>query len=142
MSSLQTPFISSNMLDPTDTALDHLANAISIIHASSVFHLFDYDGQVAMGLKCVKLLKKTPGSMILGRQAGALIAHEADSPRGDGKLYRHNAQSWKQMWQEVIGPQTGTKWRVEVNMAAETPGWLTERRIGGYGRVKFVCTLE
>ena len=43
---------------------------MSIIHASSFFHLFNREDQIRVACVCVELLKKTPGSLVFGRQIG------------------------------------------------------------------------
>lgn len=48
--------------------------SFGIIHASSFFHLFNWNEQVEAVSKAVRLLKPKKDSLILGRQAGTEIA--------------------------------------------------------------------
>jgi hypothetical protein len=54
-------------------------------------------------------------SLILGRQVGNTDAGEyVQATNESGIMYRHNAESFKKMWDEV-GEKTGTKWRVDYD---------------------------
>lgn len=87
-----------------------------IIHAASFFHLFDWEDQVRLGRRVVKLLKPVKGSVVFGRQRGNVSAGEYEHRTNEkGTMFRHNEDSWRSMW-ELIGEKTGTAWEVK--------GWL------------------
>jgi hypothetical protein len=67
----------------------------------------------------VKLLREKKGSVVLGRQVGNVEAGER-VPRTNEKqtMFRHNEESFKQMWVEV-GEATGTTWSVDVEIFKE-----------------------
>lgn len=48
--------------------------SFDVIHASSFFHLFNWDEQVEAVSKAVRLLKPKQDSLIVGRQAGTEVA--------------------------------------------------------------------
>lgn len=88
-------FSDANLLGP-------LYNGVDILHATAVFHLFSGDQQVDVARQCLRLLRKDPStrSLVLGGQAGNIDAKE--SVRKDGtKMYRHNGDSWKELWEKV-----------------------------------------
>lgn len=138
---IKTPFIATDMLDNKDSKLASLEGSISIIHASAVFHLFDWDKQVAFGVRCVELFQKRPGSMIFGRQAGSVVAGEQDHPRGDGKVFRHDQESWRRMWQEDIGRRTGTRWTVTVDAEDGGSRGQADGAWEGVMRMRYACTM-
>lgn len=98
--------------------LDALDGTVDIIHASSFFHLFQLEPQREIARRFVRLLKPKPGSLVLGRHMGNETAGETAQLRGDGRLFRHDLESWRLMWSE-IGRETGTRWRVEVGWDME-----------------------
>ncbi|KAI9725801.1 MAG: hypothetical protein M1828_002430 [Chrysothrix sp. TS-e1954] len=75
-STLQAHLFASDIFkyDPNSTSGTHplapLTDTVSIIHASSFFHLFDRPDQVQLACLCVALLIKQPGSLVFGRQTG------------------------------------------------------------------------
>ena len=63
-----------------------------------------------------------PGSLVIGRQAGNVIAGEMPSRSDPSKTaFRHNEDSWSEMW-GVVGKETGTEWRAEATLK-EVEGW-------------------
>lgn len=94
-------------------ALDKLKGEIDVIYAGSFLHLFDWDGQVRAVKRMVQLLKPEKDSLVVGRQVGALVAgpHFKDKVAG-ANMYCHNVKSFQKMW-DVVGGETGTKWKVE-----------------------------
>lgn len=95
--------------DSPDNALSKLDGKVDILHATAVFHLFSKEEQAAVARRCLRLLKRQPRpeggeidtrSLILGGQAGNIDAQE--NVRKDGaKKYRHNEESWRNLWEEV-----------------------------------------
>jgi hypothetical protein len=113
--SLRSEFIAADVFEP-ESNLTALEGTIDIIHASSFFHLFGYEGQKRVARRVVQLLKPKKDSLLVGRQVGNVRAHEKESAAsGSGNMFLHNVESWKQMWKE-IGEETGTKWEVQATL--------------------------
>ena len=72
-------------------------------------HLFDYNNQLKVATRILRLLSHKPGSIVLGSQAG--VVHPIEQPlkppfdkTGDGQkrtIYRHSPESFKQMWEDA-----------------------------------------
>ncbi|PYH92567.1 methyltransferase domain-containing protein [Aspergillus ellipticus CBS 707.79] len=112
-SSLQCPFITSDIFDSNCELLQKLAGKLDIVNASSFFHLFHWDRQVALSKHIIKLLKPKPGSLIVGRHVGDWNAGDKSGGELGHGFYRHNLDSWRKMWDQ-ISEETGTKWEVDV----------------------------
>ncbi|KAF4634146.1 hypothetical protein G7Y89_g3962 [Cudoniella acicularis] len=111
-STLTSTFIAGDIFDPL-SPLSVLDGKIDIIYAGSFLHLFGYEEQVEVCKRIVKLFKEKEGCLLVGRQAGNLVAGERIHRTNESeRMYRHNVESFKKMWEEV-GEATGTKWRVE-----------------------------
>lgn len=109
---LKSTFIEADIMDP-NSKLSELDGKMDIIYAGSLLHLFNYQEQVKICKRLVKLSRGKKGSLILGRQVGSMDAGEYEQASNvTGKMYRHNEDSFRKMWEEV-GRETGTKWRVE-----------------------------
>jgi len=121
---LKSKFLAADIFDPA-SPLAELDGKIDIIYAGSFLHLFGYDQQVAVCKRMVKLLRDREGSVVLGRQGGNLVSGEHAHRRG-GTVFRHNAESFRKMWEEV-GEATGTKWRVELEMMVPERAEAKER---------------
>ena len=127
---LQCELITADVFDP-ESKLTQLEGSIDIIHASSFFHLFGYEGQKKIARRVVQLLKPKKDSLLVGRQVGNVKAHEMESSAsGSGNMFLQNVESWKQMWKE-IGEETGTQWEVEATledwpMVGEKISWHKE----------------
>lgn len=112
---LKVKFLAADIFDIESTLKD-LEGTIDIIYAGSFLHLFNYEQQVEVCKRIVKLLREKEGSVVVGRQAGNLEAGERVHRTNEAQsMFRHNVESFKKMWEEV-GVMTGTKWRVEVEM--------------------------
>ncbi|KAF2401227.1 hypothetical protein EJ06DRAFT_576020 [Trichodelitschia bisporula] len=81
-----------------------------IVYTGALFHLFDYEGQVAVAKPVVHLLKPEAGSLVPGRQMGNINPGYYANPAyaTEKPLFRHNAESWAALWKEV-GGATGTR---------------------------------
>ncbi|KAL7621800.1 hypothetical protein AAE478_007299 [Parahypoxylon ruwenzoriense] len=112
-------FVAGDMLrhdgtDDRDEELEALDGKMSIIHATSFFHLFTWENQVRAARRMVRFLNPDdPEVMIFGRQVGTTTPGERASVRGS-KRFLHNAESWQDLWDEV-GRLTGTSWRTEID---------------------------
>jgi len=110
---LQSQFIVSDIFDNKSDLVTRFTGHFDIINAMSFFHLFTWDQQIVIAKRIITLLRPRPGSLLVGRQVGK-IRHSED-PEAEGSLigYYHNEESWRAMW-EVVGRETGTRWRVDV----------------------------
>jgi len=98
---LKSKFIEADITD-ANSALSGLDGKIDIIYAGSFLHLFNYEGQIEVCKRLVKLLREKRDSLILGRQVGNTDAGEyVQTTNESGIMYRHNAESFKKMWDEV-----------------------------------------
>jgi len=126
-STLKAKFFAADIFDPY-SPLAELEGKVDIIYAGSFLHLFNYEGQIVVCKRIVKLLREKKGSVVLGRQSGNVEAGErVHRTNGSQSVFRHNEESFKKMWMEV-GEATGTKWRVDVQM------FEVERKSGTDGR--------
>lgn len=117
--SLKATFIPADALAP-DSALDTLKGKIELIHAASFFHLWPLDTQKVAARRVLSLLSPAPGNMIVGRQGGDLKGREIVHGSGkEGepmkKLYWHNEQTWRTMWEEVAA-EAGRKVDVQSEL--------------------------
>jgi len=128
---LKSQFIAADVFDP-ESGLKVLDGKIDIIYIGAFLHLFDYKGQVEVCKRIVKLSRNKKGSVVLGRQVGNLVAgQQSHRTNPDNKMYRHTAESFQKMWDEV-GEFTGTKWRTEAELLqdeeddkeAKGSGWV------------------
>jgi len=111
---LKTKFIASDIFDP-EADIKQLNDSINIVHASSFFHLFNWEQQMQSARRIVELLKKEPGVLVIGGHLGCVDAGEVESRVDKKTRYWHNAESFKRMWKEV-GDETGSKWEVDVRV--------------------------
>lgn len=97
-----------------------------VISATMFLHLFDYANQLKAATRILRLLAHKPGSLVLGSQAGSTTpgevplkppfaesSDEEQKSRGwigverrEGKrtrrtVYRHNPQSFEELWKEA-----------------------------------------
>ncbi|OCT46984.1 hypothetical protein CLCR_02545 [Cladophialophora carrionii] len=88
----------------TDSELSKKCDGkVRVLHSTAVFHLFNWDEQVTMARRCLQLLtSKTGRALICGGQVGNLNAGEFARRRREGTRFRHNAESWKRLWEEVV----------------------------------------
>jgi len=107
---LKSKFLVGDVFNPS-SQLSELDGKIDIIYAASFLHLFNWQEQVEVSKRIVKLLKDKRDSVVFGRQVGN--ANPGEQARGDRTRWCHNEESFKKMWKEV-GDSTGSKWRVEV----------------------------
>ncbi|XP_006459109.1 hypothetical protein AGABI2DRAFT_201067 [Agaricus bisporus var. bisporus H97] len=82
-------------------SLTPLQGHVSVIHASSLFHLFDEDGQIILAKRLASLLSPEPGSVICGRHRGTPVK-TATSDLMDFLMVCHSPESWKELWDGQI----------------------------------------
>ena len=118
---LQTTFIAADVFDDASALVGALAGRVDIVYTGAFFHLFGLEEQERAAMRVVQLLAPRSGSLVVGRQSGSEEAGEFSSSRagdkrgGGRKHFRHNPQSWKELWDRV-GEKTGTKWEVEADV--------------------------
>jgi hypothetical protein len=102
------------------------AGTFGIVHASLFLHLFDWEKQVLVCERIVKLLNGEKQNMFVGEMVGLEGAEEMDLEISGGKgvnfrkgevkwgHYLHDPKSFEKMWNE-IAEKTGTQgqWNVD-----------------------------
>jgi hypothetical protein len=112
---LQTTFIAANVFDDS-SPLTKLSGQMNIAYTGDLFHLFNLEQQEQIALRIVQLLAPQPDSIIIGRQSGSEVpGHYARSGTNGPKHFRHNPESWAELWDRV-GERTGSRWLVEATM--------------------------
>ncbi|KAK7892545.1 hypothetical protein LTR67_007642 [Exophiala xenobiotica] len=87
---------------------------VGILQVSAVFHLFDLEKQKIMAQRCLRLLDPRRKRVLLcGGQVGNVNASEFPRARGGGTRFRHNEESWRQMWEEAVGGGNG-EWKGKI----------------------------
>ena len=101
--------------------LTELRGHISVIHASSLFHLFDEEKQLELGRRLAALLDPRPGSIIFGSHG----AMPVKGPRQGSfpKIFCHSPESWTQMWEEQIFE----KGKIKINAVLREMNMTIER---------------
>jgi len=102
--------------------LTELRGHISVIHASSLFHLFDEEKQLELGRRLAALLDPRPGSIIFGSHGAMPV--KGQHPGTFTKMFCHSPESWTQMWEE----QVFEKGQVRVNTILKESNRVVERR--------------
>ena len=80
--------------------LTELRRHVSVIHASSLFHLFNEEKQFELGKRLAALLDPRPGSIISGSQRGMPVKGQRHGIFQ--KTFCHSPESRTQMWGEQI----------------------------------------
>ena len=92
-----------------------------IIAITMFLHLFDYQNQIKVATRILRLLSTKPGSMIIGSQAGVKEAKEQElkppfDKTMDGKkrtVFRHSPSSFTRMWEDA-GLASGVPLRISA----------------------------
>ena len=114
---LETTFVAADVFDDASPLVTELEGKLDVVYTGAFFHLFDLAEQETVARRVVQLLAPKKGSMVIGRQSGSEVAGEF-SRAGDKsgrKHFRHNAESWKELW-ERVGKATGSRWEVEADV--------------------------
>ena len=99
--------------DSPSNPLTQLDGKVTVLHISAVFHLFGLDKQRPLAQRCLKLLNKTVGRcLVLGAQTANVVAGDYKRVTGRSR-WRHNAESWREMWEEAAKVHGGCKVTVE-----------------------------
>ena len=91
---LQTKFLVADIFDSA-SPLHDLKGHLDVVYAGSFFHLWGLEQQKDVSRAVASLLRPQSGSMIVGRQIGAVEAAEKTS--ATGTMFRHNVDSFKKM---------------------------------------------
>jgi len=110
---LQSTFITADIFDPASDLMG-IQGTIDIVDASSFFHLFSWDDQKAAAQTVTKLLKPQKDSLVVGRQMGHVDGGEFARRGEKGLGFRHNAETWRRMWNEVGEEAGGVQFSAEA----------------------------
>ncbi|KAI0757381.1 hypothetical protein C8Q80DRAFT_1090761 [Daedaleopsis nitida] len=90
----------------TLTSLNPLRGHVSVIHASSFFHLFSEERQLELARALAGLLSPEPGSMLLGSHGGRPVKGlriEASRANSHGiPMFCHSPESWTELWDGTV----------------------------------------
>jgi len=110
---LQSHFLTADIFDESSPLTD-MRGSFDMVYAGSFFHLFDYDDQLKVSTAVARLLRPKKGSMIVGRQIGAVNPGQQNHRTNPaGRMFRHNPESLRQMWQK-IGDDLGVIFDVDA----------------------------
>jgi hypothetical protein len=133
----------SHFLVPADvfdqsSPLKEFDGKVDILHANSVFHLFNWDDQVTAAIRVAKLMRPIKGSLILGSQVGHQDPGEVSSRPGrrSGTMYRHNEKSWERLWKKV-GKEIGVSFAVKSSLVPHPLTKGNEEAHRGIFRITF-----
>lgn len=112
---------------PTPSSLQTLTplnGHVSVIHASSFFHLFDEAKQLELARKLAGLLSPESGSIILGGHAGQPVkgVWEQRTLTKGGHMFCHSPESWRELWDG----QVFEKGKVKVDVVLKSVRDLVE----------------
>ncbi len=99
----------------TETELSRKCDGkVGILHVSAVFHLFDLAQQKIMAERCLRLLDPRRKRVLLcGGQVGNVNPSEFPRASGRGTRFRHNEESWRQLWEEAVGGNDDWKGKIK-----------------------------
>jgi SAM-dependent methyltransferase len=109
---LRSKFLVADIFDPSSPLKD-LQGQVDMIYTGHFFHLWGLEHQKIAAKTVASLLQPQAGSMILGRQMGAVEPHEKES--ATGTMFRHNVETWKALWNE-IGEELGVTFKVDARL--------------------------
>lgn len=126
-----TPPLYESTSEPTPdlsalTSLNPLHGHVSVIHASSFFHLFDEEKQAHIAQALAGLLSPLPGSIILGSHAGGHAkgsqVHKVGPNKDNGSFtfFFHSPESWTELWDGQVFKKGTVK--VETRLIEYTAG--------------------
>lgn len=107
--------------DFSETPLTNLVGKMDVIWCAKFIHLYDYDDQIAMASKLVRLLKPQPGSMFVGSQNGfpggrqMKLSGAGSMGSKTSSIFMNDVDHLKQIWKEV-SKRTGLDFDVEVTL--------------------------
>lgn len=119
---MHATFLAADLTKAYAPAVTPLLLKHDVISAQSLFHLFNLKDQKTVAKHLVSFTKPSPGSIIVGRQAGDSDPGEKRGLSQDAVVFLHNLQTFEQLWQDV-GEATNSKWKVDAR-TEEPPGRL------------------
>jgi len=105
------------------TSLTPLQGHLSIIHASSFFHLFDEEQQLQLAKSLASLLSPLPGSVIFGIQVGAEtkgVSERAVRP-DNTSIFHHSPESWQELWDGQVFEKGTVKVEAHFTSSSKEP---------------------
>lgn len=137
---LRATFLAADIFDQT-SALSDLKGSCDMIYAGSFFHLFDYEQQCAASRAVAALLMPRKGSMLLGRQIGAVTARETPHHfEPTKKTFQQSPETFKKMWSD-LGKEIGIKLSAHVTMS-DLSEKVQKHPDPGMGWISFVVRRE
>lgn len=91
----------------TLTSLATLQSRVSVIHASSLFHLFPPEKQQKLAHIFASLLSPSSGSIIIGKQMAIdnkTGIHKWDFGNTVGQVWGYSVSAWEDLWMGDKGP--------------------------------------
>ncbi|KAF9007611.1 hypothetical protein BDQ17DRAFT_1238084 [Cyathus striatus] len=86
-------------------SLTPLQGHISVVHASSFFHLFNEEKQLELARQVASLLSPSPGSVIFGSHGGRPVKGyriEGNASTSSPNMFFHSPQSWTELWDGIV----------------------------------------
>lgn len=147
-----TFFQADTTQDFSSTDLGKLEGKMDIIWCAKFIHIFDWEDQIAMSAKLVRLLKPQPGSVFVGSQNG-FPGGKAMGVSGSGvggseskRVFLCDVQHVRSIWEEV-GKRTGMELEIEAKLVdLRTLGMHEEdgtgfKRVTGYN-LQYLVTVK
>ena len=134
---LHTKFIAQDFLEDT-SELSQLSGKIRFLNSGYFLHLWDWDGQIRVVKRMIKLLVPEAGALITGVSYGSLSPGEwALNPHGGRPMFVHDNHTFSRMWDQ-IGSETNTKWEVcsELEVVHGIDGIDDMKKDGHSGRLQ------
>lgn len=129
---LRSTFIAADVFDEA-SELSTLNGTMDIIYVGSFFHLFNYKDQMRAGRQVARLLKPVPGSLVVGRQLGSIVAGERqDVIDPTQTIFRHTPESLQSMW-NVLGKEMDATFLVQAAVAG-----IDDDRFDGDNEVRWL----
>ena len=127
---LEATFVTGDLLLPDEEyAASEMVRTfegkMSIVHASSFFHLFSWESQLIIGERIVRFFRR---GLSADNPAVLFGAHMGSDNPGEieaFKMFLHDRSTFQALWDE-IGRRTDTRWEVSMEvMALDPPKYKT-----------------
>lgn len=116
----QNRFIAADLLDESrDSGLVQTAGTWDVISIVMFLHAYDWDTQIRLCKRILKILSRGKGSMIIGAQTGSTQAGDVMlrppfvAEGEERTIYRQSVETFTKMWEQV-GQDEGLDLKVEV----------------------------
>lgn len=121
--SLASRFYAASIFD--DDFLAEWRGRVDVIYVGAFLHLFDFDSQVRVMAQLVRLLRKSPGSLVFGRNIAATKGGDFRMESFDWDLFRHSPDTMRALWDRAPEGQ----WGVQADlMPYRSEGWDSRHR--------------